>query len=72
MRLFILAQLMAADVDTGTIRLMVGWRSESGIKPYYRSFVKKGVRFADALHDTDAISPSQLVIINSNIATPGR
>lgn len=69
-RLLILSQLMAADVDTGTIRLIVGWKSEQGMKPYYRSFVKKTSTFADALHDTSAISPGQLVILNTNIALP--
>ena len=65
-----LSQFLANDIDPGTIKLETGWQSDTGMKEYFRTFAKKTTRFATALHDTSAISPYQLKIISSNIATP--
>jgi hypothetical protein len=70
MRLLIVSQLMCHDVDIQTIQLIVGWQSFQGVKAYCRSLVRKTSLHSTALHDTEAISPAQLVIMNRNLALP--
>lgn len=70
LRLLIVSQLMCHDVDLQTIQLIVGWQSFQGVKAYCRSLVRKTSVHSTALHDTNAISPAQLVIMNRNLALP--
>ena len=70
LRLLIVSQLMCHDIDIQTIQLIVGWQSFQGVKAYCRSLVRKTSLHSTALHDTKAISPAQLVIMNRNLALP--